>query len=36
LTRALELVIVPDGGHSYDEPGVLDALIRATDRFTLS
>ena len=28
-----ELVIVPDGGHSYDEPGVLDALIRATDRF---
>ena len=28
-----ELGIVPDGGHSYDEPGVLDALIRATDRF---
>ena len=28
-----ELVIVPDGGHSYDEPGVLDGLIRATDRF---
>jgi hypothetical protein len=24
---------VPDGGHSYDEPGVLDALIRATDKF---
>ncbi|MDQ3144099.1 MAG: prolyl aminopeptidase [Pseudomonadota bacterium] len=28
-----ELVIVPDGGHSYDEPGILDGLIRATDRF---
>ena len=28
-----ELVIVPDGGHLYSEPGVLDALIRATDRF---
>ena len=30
---AAELVIVPDGGHLYSEPGVLDALIRATDRF---
>jgi proline iminopeptidase len=28
-----ELEIVPDGGHSFDEPGVLDGLIRATDRF---
>jgi len=28
-----ELVIVPDGGHLYSEPGVLDGLIRATDRF---
>jgi len=28
-----ELVIVPDGGHLYNEPGVLDGLIRATDRF---
>ena len=27
------LEIVPDGGHSFDEPGVLDGLIRATDRF---
>jgi hypothetical protein len=28
-------VIVPDGGHSYDEPGILDALIRATDKLRL-
>ena len=28
-----ELNIVPDGGHLYNEPGVLDGLIRATDRF---
>jgi proline iminopeptidase len=28
-----ELVIVPDGGHLYNEPGVLDGLIRATDKF---
>jgi proline iminopeptidase len=28
-----ELEIVPDGGHLFDEPGVLDALIRATERF---
>lgn len=28
-----ELVMVPDGGHLYSEPGVLDGLIRATDRF---
>jgi proline iminopeptidase len=27
------LNIVPDGGHLYNEPGVLDGLIRATDRF---
>ena len=25
--------IVADGGHSFSEPGILDALIRATDRF---
>lgn len=29
----VELEIVPDGGHLYSEPGVLDGLIRATDRF---
>ena len=28
-----ELHIVPDGGHLYSEPGVLDQLVRATDRF---
>jgi proline iminopeptidase len=28
-----ELVIVPDGGHLFNEPGVLDGLIRATDGF---
>ncbi|MEM9301011.1 MAG: prolyl aminopeptidase [Pseudomonadota bacterium] len=27
-----ELVIVPDAGHSAFEPGITDALIRATDR----
>ena len=30
-----ELNIVPDGGHLYSEPGVLDALIRATDHFAV-
>jgi len=29
----VELQIVPDGGHLYSEPGILDGLIRATDRF---
>lgn len=28
-----ELVIVPDGGHLFTEPGILDGLIRAADRF---
>ena len=28
-----ELEIVPDGGHLFNEPGVLDGLIRATDKF---
>jgi proline iminopeptidase len=28
-----KLEIVPDGGHLFSEPGILDALIRATDRF---
>jgi proline iminopeptidase len=28
-----DLTIVPDAGHSAMEPGILDALIRATDRF---
>jgi proline iminopeptidase len=25
--------MIPDAGHAYDEPGILDALIEATDRF---
>ena len=25
--------MIPDAGHSSDEPGIIDALIRATDRF---
>ncbi|MBA3510706.1 MAG: prolyl aminopeptidase [Sphingomonas sp.] len=29
----VELQIVPDGGHLYNEPGILDGLIRATDKF---
>jgi proline iminopeptidase len=29
----VELNIIPDGGHMYNEPGVLDGLIRATDKF---
>ncbi|GGM10638.1 prolyl aminopeptidase [Nakamurella endophytica] len=28
-----ELVMVPDAGHAFDEPGILDALVTATDRF---
>jgi proline iminopeptidase len=36
LHRALpeaEFVLVADAGHSFDEPGILSALIDATDRF---
>ena len=29
----VELQIVADGGHLYNEPGILDGLIRATDKF---
>jgi proline iminopeptidase len=29
----VDLQIVPDGGHLYSEPGILDGLIRATDNF---
>lgn len=28
-----DFVMVPDAGHAFDEPGILDALISATDRF---
>lgn len=29
-----ELIIIPDAGHSVSEPGIKDALIQATDRFS--
>lgn len=28
-----QLIVIPDAGHSVTEPGILDALIAATDRF---
>ena len=28
-----EFVLIPDAGHSVSEPGIKDALIKATDRF---
>jgi proline iminopeptidase len=28
-----ELEIVPDAGHAAGEPGIVDALVRATGRF---
>jgi proline iminopeptidase len=31
-----ELIIVDDGGHGTADPGTVDALIRATDRFATS
>jgi proline iminopeptidase len=30
------LEIVPDAGHAFDEPGILDRLVRATDAFAQS
>ena len=32
----VDLHIIPDASHMYNEPGNLDALIRATDRFARS
>jgi proline iminopeptidase len=29
-----ELLIIPDAGHAATEPGILDALVRAADRFS--
>jgi proline iminopeptidase len=29
-----EFIVIPDAGHSVSEPGIKDALIRASDRFT--
>jgi proline iminopeptidase len=28
-----EFILVPDAGHSVSEPGILHALIEASDRF---
>ena len=28
--------VIPDAGHAFDEPGIADALVRATDRYALS
>lgn len=28
-----DMLMIPDAGHAFDEPGILDALITATDRF---
>lgn len=36
LSRELpnaEFIVVPDAGHAFDEPGILSALIEATDAF---
>ena len=27
-----EFHLIPDAGHAYNEPGILDRLIRATDQ----
>jgi proline iminopeptidase len=27
------LIVVPTAGHAYSEPGILEALVAATDRF---
>jgi proline iminopeptidase len=29
----VDLQIIPDAGHLFNEPGILDGLVRATDRF---
>ena len=31
----VDLQIIPDAGHSISEPGIIDALVDATDRFAL-
>ena len=31
--QKVELIVIPDAGHSISEPGIKDALIKATDRF---
>ena len=29
----VDLNIIPDAGHLFNEPGILDGLVRATDKF---
>jgi proline iminopeptidase len=36
LARAMpgaELIMIDDAGHAFDEPGIVDALVRSTDAF---
>ena len=33
MERLAQLVIVPDAGHTGTEPGIADAMVRATDGF---
>lgn len=33
--QTAEYIVVPDAGHSVSEPGIIDALVGATDRFAL-
>jgi proline iminopeptidase len=32
--REAQLIVIPDAGHSMSEPGIMSALIDATDRFS--
>ena len=31
--QSAEFIVIEDAGHSVSEPGIKDALIKATDRF---
>jgi proline iminopeptidase len=31
--QSAEFIVIDDAGHSVSEPGIKDALIRASDRF---
>lgn len=33
--QTAEYIVVPDAGHSISEPGIIDALVAATNRFAL-
>ncbi|TDT70682.1 hypothetical protein EDC55_1131 [Allofrancisella inopinata] len=32
---AAKLEIIPDAGHSISEPGIIEALVKATDSFVI-